>query len=246
MSRARTWSVRLSVDELNASICLIESDEDLASWTRGLMRGLNGGDAKSGASDAYSEGWELGAGAREKADALRAECAETGRIGGSKRVANAQANASPVASPNASPNAQPFGQPERRTNNEEPITKNKERKASAPKVAFSPSMFDAMIPEALAKSEGFVVKWTAWVASRHNRRKPISELAAKEQLAKLAGFGVAGAIESLRQSIEGDWQGIFPPKVAAQAPFTPPAAARQTELAGQPNRNIPISMRWQS
>ena len=224
MSRARTWSVRLSVDDLNASICLLESDEELAAWTRGLMRGLNGGEVKTDASSSYSEGWEIGAAAREKADCLRAECAKIGSAGGSKRVANAQANASPIASPNASPDAQPFGQPERRTNNEEQGTKNKERKASAPKAAFSPSMFDAMIPESLAESEAFGAKWTAWVASRHSRRKPISELAAKEQLAKLAGFGITGAIESLRQSIEGDWQGVFPPKNGfQQAPKPAPA-----------------------
>lgn len=107
-------------------------------------------------------------------------------------------------------------------------------------------MFDAMIPEVLAKSEVFMAKWLVWVSSRHSRRKPISELAAKEQLAKLAGFGVAGAIESLRQSIEGDWQGIFPPKNGVQQAFAPVPAARPPEFAGQPNRNTPVSMRWQS
>lgn len=126
MSRARTWSVRLSVDDMNAALCLLETDEEVASWTRGMMRGLNGGSCKEGASSAYSEGWEIGFRAREKADEIRAERAEIGSVGGSKRVANAQA----IASPNASPIGTPTAQPERRTNNVE--RKNKEQEPEAP------------------------------------------------------------------------------------------------------------------
>ena len=221
MSRNRTWSVRLSVDELNASICLLETDAEMAAWARGLMRGLNAGDNKPGASDPYSEGWHVGRAARQKADELRAQLSENG---GSDKEANAPVNVPAFGKANAPANASPIGEPERRTNNKEQGTKNKERKASAPKVAFSPSMFDAMIPETLAKSEAFLAKWTAWVVSRHSRRKPISEIAAKEQLAKLVGFGVAGAIESLQQSIEGDWTGVFAPKSGFQTPKPAPAA----------------------
>ena len=115
MSRSRTWSVRLSVDDLNASFCLLESDQEIASWVRGLMRGLNGGEPKDGASKQYSEGWGIGESARNKADEIRALCAEVGRVGGAKRVANAQANASQDTTPVGSPPAQP----ERRTNNVE-------------------------------------------------------------------------------------------------------------------------------
>lgn len=213
MSRARTWSVRLSVDELNASICLLETDEELAAWARGLMRGLNGGEDKAGASDAYSEGWEIGLSAREKADSLRAECAKVGSTGGSKRVANAQANASPIASPNASPDAQPFGQPERRTNNEEQRTKNKERKASAPKAAFDASMFDEMLPDEFARDHGFVSMWHDWVGERKARKTPMTERAAKMHIEALLSFGpVESAIESMRQAIEKHWTMVYKPK----------------------------------
>lgn len=110
-------------------------------------------------------------------------------------------------------------------------------------------MFDAMIPADLAKSDAFVSKWNLWVSARHGRRKPISELAAKEQLEKLAGFGLLGAIESLRQSIEGDWQGIFPPKAPgfALAPAQPvqPAVARELSYAEQ-QQLLPMSQRWKS
>lgn len=241
MSKARTWSVRLSVDDLNASFCLLETDQEVASWVRGLMRGLNAGECKDAASKEYAEGWEIGRPAREKADEIRAERAETGSKGGSKRVANAQA----IASPTASPIGKPTAQPERRTKNEE----QQERKTKARQAAFSPSMFNAMIPVDLAKSGAFVSKWNLWVESRHGRRKPISELAAKEQLDKLAGFGLLGAIESLRQSIEGDWQGIFPPKDPgfAPAPAQPQrqAVARELSYAEQ-QQLLPMSQRWKS
>ena len=126
VSRARTWSVRLSVDDMNAALCLLETDEEIAAWTRGLLRGLNGGDCKQGASKPYAEGWEIGFPAREKADEIRAERAEIGSVGGSKRVANAQA----IASPNGQPIGKPTGQPERRTKNVE--RKNKEQEPPAP------------------------------------------------------------------------------------------------------------------
>lgn len=126
MSKARTWSVRLSVDDLNASFCLLETDQEIAAWVRGLMRGLNAGDCKEGASKEYAEGWEIGRPARERADEIRAERAEVGSVGGSKRVANARA----IASPTASPIGKPTAQPERRTKNEE--QKNKEQGPPAP------------------------------------------------------------------------------------------------------------------
>lgn len=130
MSRARTWSVRLSVDDLNASFCLLETDQEVASWVRGLMRGLNAGECKEGASKEYAEGWEIGRPAREKADEIRAERAEIGSVGGSKRVANAQA----IASPTASPIGKPTAQPERRTKNEE----QQEQRTAPRQAAFAP------------------------------------------------------------------------------------------------------------
>lgn len=135
MSRSRTWSVRLSVDDLNASYCLLETDQEVAAWVRGLMRGLNAGDCKDGASAQYIEGWEIGRPARERADEIRSGCAETGRAGGNKRVANAQAN----ASPDASPIGQPVAQPERRTKNEEQETKEQGTKEQqARRAGFTP------------------------------------------------------------------------------------------------------------
>lgn len=128
MSRARTWSVRLSVDELNASICLLETDAEMAAWARGLMRGLNAGENKPGASDPYTEGWQVGRAARQKADDLRAQLSENGS--GDKETngaANGAANVHAIVSPKAAP----IGEPERRTNNEELRTKERKPRQAA-------------------------------------------------------------------------------------------------------------------
>jgi hypothetical protein len=210
MSRARTWSVRLSVDELNASICLLETDAEMAAWARGLMRGLNAGDNKPGASDPYSEGWHVGRAARQKADDLRAQLSENG---GSDKEANATANAPAFGKANAPANALPIGEPERRTNNEEQGTKNKERKASAPRAAFDASMFDEMLPVEFACDHGFVSMWHDWVGERKARKTPMTERAAKMHLEALLSFGsVESAIESMRQAIEKHWTMVYKPK----------------------------------
>jgi len=91
--------------------------------------------------------------------------------------------------------------------------KGKERKGIEERKVFDPSAFDASIPPILAESATFVETWHNWVSSRHERKKPISERAAGQQLKSLEGFGShANAIESLRQSIANDWQGLFPPR----------------------------------
>lgn len=84
-----------------------------------------------------------------------------------------------------------------------------------------------MIPESLSTFADFVESWHGWMSSRHDRKKPISEAAAKTQLEDLAGFGRVGAVLSIRQSIAHDWQGLFAPKTQGvqsqpvRAPATP-------------------------
>lgn len=100
-------------------------------------------------------------------------------------------------------------------------------KEVARRAAFSPSMFDHMIPEGLSTFADFVDSWHGWMSSRHDRKKPISEAAAKTQLEDLAGFGHVGAVLSIRQSIAHDWRGLFAPKTQGvqsqpvRAPATP-------------------------
>ena len=219
----RTWSVRLSISDLNASIFLLETDAEVAAWARGLMRGLNAGEAKEGASSSYFSGWEIGAIARAKADSIRAGLAENGRAGGLAKSGKRLATANAIATADATADALPFALAEQRTKNKE--QRIKEQRAR--RAAFSPSMFDHMIPESLSTFADFVESWHGWMSSRHDRKKPISEAAAKTQLEDLAGFGRVGAVLSIRQSIAHDWQGVFAPKTQGvqsqpvRAPATP-------------------------
>lgn len=61
--------------------------------------------------------------------------------------------------------------------------------------------------------------WAEWTAYRRERRiaalKPRSVIA---QLAKLAAWGHDGAIDSIRESIAQNYQGLFPPRTASGRP----------------------------
>lgn len=112
--------------------------------------------------------------------------------------------------------------------------KGKERKGEERKV-FDPGMFDEMIPEQFAGNQTFLECWHDWVSSRHERKKPISERAARQQMRILQGFGVSSvAVESIRQSIAHDWQGLFMPKQNGFAPVRPPPIidAQQIDTSG--------------
>ena len=126
----RTWSVRLSINDLNASIFLLESDAEVAAWARGLMRGLNAGEAKEDASKAYASGWEIGSAAREKADAIRAGLAENGRAGGVAKASKRIADATAIATADATAAAEAFALAEPRTKKQR--TKNKEQQEHQP------------------------------------------------------------------------------------------------------------------
>lgn len=54
--------------------------------------------------------------------------------------------------------------------------------------------------------------WREWVEFRRKKRKPISEDAARKQLAELIRYGPDGAVASINASIANDWQGLFEPK----------------------------------
>ena len=60
--------------------------------------------------------------------------------------------------------------------------------------------------------------WLKWVEFRRKKRKPVSEDAAREQLAKLIRYGPDGAVESISNSIASDYQGLFEPKSIKASP----------------------------
>lgn len=71
--------------------------------------------------------------------------------------------------------------------------------------------FTDLIPERM-RSEKFIAKWREWEHYRRNRKKAISEAAATKQLKMLSELSEADAIAAIDQSIQNDYQGIFPPK----------------------------------
>ena len=59
--------------------------------------------------------------------------------------------------------------------------------------------------------------WTAWVADRKDRRKPITQRAAQAQLKTLDRYRADGhqAADVIAHSIASGYQGLYPPKVAS-------------------------------
>lgn len=54
--------------------------------------------------------------------------------------------------------------------------------------------------------------WISWCQFRSSKRKPISEQAAKQQIAMLSGQAPDVQRATVQQSIANDYQGLFPPK----------------------------------
>ncbi len=98
-------------------------------------------------------------------------------------------------------------------------TKDNTTEARAEPVAVvSPVDSVVLYPDPLDTPE-FRAAWADWTAYRRERRiatlKPRSVIA---QLAKLATWGHSGAIASIRQSIEQNYQGLFEPRTASGRP----------------------------
>lgn len=215
----RTFFVRVNLDDMATDLIGLDSTDERGLWLEGFVVGSRGKDCRIDWPAAKLEGHSFGLKCFNEAEEFRDKQSAKGHASANARR-NRKATVVQPDVNHGSTTVQPgVNQTSTHptTNIQQPISINQKPKRTR-QAAFSSSMFDELIPDALAESEAFVTKWNVWVESRHGRRKPISELAAKEQLGKLAGFGVAGAIESLRQSIEGDWQGIFPPKASGFAP----------------------------
>lgn len=245
----RTFFVRVNLDDMAAEIIGLDSTEERGLWLEGFVVGSRGKNRREDWPGAKLDGHSFGFRCFIEAEEFRGKQSAKGLASVESRRSRKATVVKPEfnhGSTTVQPGAnQTSTHPT--TNIQQPTTNN-EKPKKARQAAFSPSMFDHMIPDAFAENEAFVSKWQAWVSSRHGRRKPISELAAREQLEKLASFGIAGAIESLRQSIEGDWQGIFPPKDPRFSPASaqvPKAQARSLTYEEQ-QQLLPMSQRWKS
>lgn len=75
---------------------------------------------------------------------------------------------------------------------------------------------DVEIPELLRTKE-FLDAWENWLTYRKEKRKPVSTMAAKQQLQNCLEWGVVPAIQSIKDSIANDYQGLFPTKLSSRS-----------------------------
>ena len=247
---SRTFWTKLNHDDARLAIDMMD-DAEIGRWFRGWLAGAGGKEYPTEKIASWPVEMRTGfrAGCESAEEAARYSQKQRDRVSSRYRGRATEDHGSTTEQSGSEKSTEtlPSNSQQLTSNNQQPTT-NSEKPKKARQAAFSPSMFDRMIPAAFANDKAFVSKWRAWVVSRHVRRKPISELAAREQLEKLESFGLGGAIESLRQSIEGDWQGIFPPKDLRFAPAqakTPTAPAQALTYAEQ-QQLLPMSQRWKS
>ena len=66
-------------------------------------------------------------------------------------------------------------------------------------------------------SSEFSSAWIDWLEFRQSKKKPVSLIAQKQTFKDFVEWGESASIESIRQSIKSDWQGLFAPKGKPQA-----------------------------
>lgn len=234
----RTFVVRINLDDLGAQLVALEDDAECGAWLKGFQAGANGAPSRDAWSDAKRLGWSFGVSARDEAEAFRSKKAGAGHASAEarrSRTGSAQPNTARTLLEHCSNTTPNTARTEPRThaeqdseqtpnqptaNSQQPITNNEHptpqppRGARVGRVQFSPGMFDHMIPVEFALSGEFVSCWHDWVQDRKARHKPVTEIGARDQLAKLvreAGDPTA-AVSWIRESIANGWQGIFAPR----------------------------------
>ncbi len=75
------------------------------------------------------------------------------------------------------------------------------------------------LPEipAILRTPEFEAAWSDWLSYRSEIKKKLVASSAAAQLKKLESFGLADAVESIRNSIQNQWQGLFLPKTNGNA-----------------------------
>ena len=93
-----------------------------------------------------------------------------------------------------------------------------------------PGAASVPVPAALDTSE-FRAVWADWLADRRDRRKPVTERAAQQQLANLAAVGPVAAAACVRASIANGWAGLFLEKAETRSavPFRAHGGKRTTD-----------------
>lgn len=151
-----------------------------------------------------------------------------GRLGGRPQKTNTETNVGTDKKPALviSPKAEGEGEGEGKEKNPPPPPAGGQAAPAADSQADGKARKQSTelpaIPTELDTPE-FRTAWSDWLAYRRERRlsayKPIGM---RQAFAQLVGFGSVGiAIESIRQSIGNNWQGLFAPRaVSGQQPQT--------------------------
>lgn len=83
--------------------------------------------------------------------------------------------------------------------------KNKDTAKAVSKTPLPP------LPESL-NTVGFIAAWEAWQRHRRQKKKPLTDEQAAQQLENLAPLGAERSIAAIKHSIASGYQGIFEPK----------------------------------
>ena len=97
--------------------------------------------------------------------------------------------------------------------------KKEEGKKKQKSSHFSPDEFDHLLSRSMLESTAFLDAWHRWTSSRHQRRKRISESAAKSQIKAIHTAGIPAGIRAIETSIASDWTGLFPDNAPGAAPI---------------------------
>lgn len=95
MARARTWNLRINLDEFNAAFATLCDERDRSDFLAGLSRGMNGGSEREGASPSFADGLRLGHVMRGEAEEFRAGKQAVGMLGGRPRVNQSETTGEP-------------------------------------------------------------------------------------------------------------------------------------------------------
>ncbi|MBL8863036.1 MAG: DUF1376 domain-containing protein [Planctomycetes bacterium] len=103
-----------------------------------------------------------------------------------------------------------------------------------------------LIPEPLCRDAEFEREWSAWLAERRARGRPVTPEAARRQLAKCASLGSERARQAIAASIENGWTGLFEPNptrvVRPSAHQGPGGGSMRALLDGERDRGPTIKV----
>lgn len=152
-----------------------------------------------------------------KQEQFRISQAEKGRKGGRPRKPEKPAafdeSAKPAKPEKSLPSPSPIPSPSPTPESKEKTSKRKKLDLMTFSKSIAPALF---VSENGSDKEQFWELWRDFIDFRKTIKKPMTERAVKSIFKKLEAMGFGDACESLEQSIERGWAGVFEPKGSNQ------------------------------